>query len=306
MTQSSTASLLENIALFGNTPADVLMTYDAPSFDDAQPLIERMMDALITLCQDTCSELDSQDMLWNMVNVFHSKAFKLEREIDVAMQSIQTLSTQQDGSEIASGQLEEATQTAYGLQNRLQGAETLREAAAQYFEEMTGSVWQAKRGSRKPQGTMTAGMYDAKQIMQTRQRQKNEINMPEGEKIIIAGDACHDHNRLYAYLDNLKAKYDEQNKQMVLLHGGQDKGVDCIAASWAKNRNVHQVAFKPEWKDGKAAPFKRNDKMLEELPSKVVILNAQSGVTLNLRDKAKKMGIVVSELNEGLQNAKAA
>ena len=54
---------------------------------------------------------------------------------------------------------------------------------------------------------------------------------------------------------------------MVLLHGGSPKGAELIAAKWATNRKVPQIAFKPEWtKHAKAAPFKRNDAMLAVLP----------------------------------------
>ena len=60
---------------------------------------------------------------------------------------------------------------------------------------------------------------------------------------------------------------------MVLLHGGSPKGAELIAAKWADNRKVPQIAFKPDWtKHAKAAPFKRNDAMLEILPIGVMRL----------------------------------
>ena len=60
---------------------------------------------------------------------------------------------------------------------------------------------------------------------------------------------------------------------MVLLHGGSPKGAERIAACWADNRKVPQIAFKPDWtKHAKAAPFKRNDAMLEALPIGVMVV----------------------------------
>ena len=54
-----------------------------------------------------------------------------------------------------------------------------------------------------------------------------------------------------------------------------------------------QVAFKPDWtRDGKAAPFKRNDRMLDIVPAGVIVFPG-SGITGNLADKAKKLGIPV-------------
>ena len=306
MNHSHTAHALEEITLFGATPADVLMTYDAPCQEDIEGLTARMMDSIISLCTDTCNELDVQDLLWNMVNVFHRKAEKLERDIDAKMQSLQTLSGQQDGSEIASYELEKETAIAHSMQNRLFGIEAMREAAAQYFTEMTGSSWQSKSGSRKPNAIMTAGMYDAKQIQQQRKRDKAQIAMPEGVKIVVTGGACHDHNRLYAYLDKMKAQYDAEQKAIVLLHCGQDKGIDKIASTWANNRNVPQVAFKPQWtKHNKSAPFKRNDDLLAELPEKVIVINPDNGIYGNLTDKAKKAGIktVIQEEAKATQAA---
>jgi hypothetical protein len=51
------------------------------------------------------------------------------------------------------------------------------------------------------------------------------------------------------------------------------------------------VVFKPDWtRHQKAAPFKRNDQLLEALPIGIVVFPG-SGVTDNLADKAKAMGI---------------
>ena len=75
---------------------------------------------------------------------------------------------------------------------------------------------------------------------------------------------------------------------MVLLHGG-GPGVEKIAASWADARGVDQVVCRPDWNaHGKAAPFRRNDELLNLLP-KGVIAFPGSGITGNLVDKARSM-----------------
>jgi hypothetical protein len=64
-----------------------------------------------------------------------------------------------------------------------------------------------------------------------------------------------------------------------------------IAACWADARKVLQVVFKPDWtRNQKAAPFKRNDQLLEAIPIGVVVFPG-SGVTDNLADNARAMGI---------------
>ena len=87
-----------------------------------------------------------------------------------------------------------------------------------------------------------------------------------------------------AYLhDQVRTKHPD----MVLLHGGSPKGAELIAAKWAEARGVTQVAFKPDWtKHAKAAPFKRNDAMLDVLPVGVLVfpgtgIQPTAGITLS-------------------------
>ncbi|HBK90779.1 MAG TPA: hypothetical protein DDZ68_03805, partial [Parvularcula sp.] len=69
------------------------------------------------------------------------------------------------------------------------------------------------------------------------------------------------------------------------------RGAEKIASAWADHRKVAQIVFKPDWiRHGKAAPFKRNDALLEALPIGLVVFPG-SGVTDNLADKAKRLGI---------------
>ena len=86
---------------------------------------------------------------------------------------------------------------------------------------------------------------------------------------------------------------------MVLLHGGTPKGAELIASRWADHRKVPQIAFKPDWtKHGKAAPFKRNDALLDTLPVGVLVFPG-TGIQDNLADKAKKLGIPVMKFDGG-------
>jgi hypothetical protein len=85
---------------------------------------------------------------------------------------------------------------------------------------------------------------------------------------------------------------------MVLLHGGSPKGAERIAARWADHRKVPQIAFKPDWaRHAKAAPFKRNDQMLEVLPIGVMVFPG-TGIQENLADKARKLGVPRLEVRE--------
>ena len=57
-----------------------------------------------------------------------------------------------------------------------------------------------------------------------------------------------------------------------------------------RNRCVTQIVFKPDWtRRSKAAPFKRNDRLLEIVPIGLIVFPG-SGNTDNLADKARTMG----------------
>ena len=78
---------------------------------------------------------------------------------------------------------------------------------------------------------------------------------------------------------------------MVLVHGGSPKAQKKSPRAGPIIARCTQIAFKPDWtRDNKAAPFKRNDRMLDILPIGVVVFPG-SGITGNLADKARKLGI---------------
>ena len=113
--------------------------------------------------------------------------------------------------------------------------------------------------------------------------------MPEGTLVAVTGGKdVTDADAVWTTLDRAREKYGD----MILLHGG-GPGIEKIAASWADARGVNQVICRPDWNaHGKAAPFRRNDELLNFLP-KGVIAFPGSGITGNLVDKARQLGIPV-------------
>ncbi len=99
------------------------------------------------------------------------------------------------------------------------------------------------------------------------------MHLPKGTRIAFSGGtACNDHKRIWQVLDETLSHY----PGMVLLHGGTPRGAERIAACWADSRKVTQIVFKPDWdRDGKAAPFKRNDALLAEVPQAVIVFCQQ-------------------------------
>ncbi len=76
---------------------------------------------------------------------------------------------------------------------------------------------------------------------------------------------------------------------MVLVHGGDGKGADRLAASWAERRQVPQIAFGLDARLGQRAGFKRNEQMLSLQPRYVVAFPG-NGVLERLVIEAKSSG----------------
>jgi hypothetical protein len=294
---SPTGSLLDELQLHGYRPFQ-----DEP---DPRPLPEArivagavadIFDAFVATLSDTRLEPDLEDMLWSTVNLFHRAVARIERELDDNEQAQRRGQKEQDGSEIRSVELERLTAEGMTLIERRNSMEFFRDQAAEQFERHTGSTWRPRGGSMVNHRALTSAMIDSRDFLAAKRRAETQVLFPAGPKVAFTGGLdFNDVNVIWDRLDKVHAKHPD----MVLMHGGSAKGAERIAAKWADTRKVPQIAFKPDWtKHAKAAPFKRNDAMLEVLPIGVIIFPG-SGIQDNLADKAKKLGIPVWRFGEG-------
>ncbi len=292
----STSYLLQELQLFGHRPFD-----DEP---DARPLpdarlasgaVVDIFDALAGCLAETRIEPDLEDLLWNVVNIFHRAGERVERSLDDNEQRQRKLQREQDGSEIRSVELERATAEGITLIERRDVMEFFRETAAEQYRLHLRKVWMPRSGSRASHRALTAAVIDSRDFLDRKLRAKAAALLPEGTRIAFTGGADHgDHRKVWDILDRVRARHGD----MILLHGATPTGAERAAACWAESRAVPQVAFRPDWgTHRKAAPFKRNDAMLEALPAGVIVF-AGTGIQDNLADKAKKLGIPVWDQRE--------
>jgi YspA, cpYpsA-related SLOG family len=192
--------------------------------------------------------------------------------------------------------LERLTAEGQTLIERRNSMELFRDQAADQFERHLGSAWRPRSGSKVSHRALTSALIDSRDFLAAKKRAENELLLPPGPKIAVTGGLdFNDHRLIWDRLDKVHAKHPD----IVLLHGGSPKGAELIAAKWANNRKVPQIAFKPDWtKHAKAAPFKRNDAMLDVLPIGVIVFPG-SGIQDNLADKARKLGIPVWRFRSG-------
>jgi hypothetical protein len=291
------AHLLEELQLYGYRPfQDEPDPRPLPEVDQARAEIGACLETLAGLLTGTRLEDDLDDLLWACVNVFHRRIGSLERDLDTNEQAQQRSQAEQDGSEIRSVELERLTAEGLGLIERRNAFEFFRDAAAEMYEALTGSTWRPRQGSQLNHRTLTAAIIDSRDHIAARRHADTHLLLPPGPKVAFTGGVeCNDVDRIWAALDKVHAKHPD----MVLLHGGSPKGAERIAACWAENRRVPQIVYKPDWtRHKKAAPFRRNDQMLETLPIGLIAFPG-SGITQNLADKARKMGVPVWRFGEG-------
>jgi hypothetical protein len=288
---SQTDQVLTELQLYGHRPFQ-----DEP---DARPLptveaiggaVADIFDALVATLGDTRLEPDLENLLWSTVNVFHRAIDRLERDLDENEQAQRRSQKEQDGSEVRSVELERLTAQGLTLIERRNTMEVFRDQAAEQFERYTGSSWRPRSGSMLNHRTLTAAMIDSRDFLAARRRADNDVLLPARPRIAFTGGIeFNDHHVIWDRLDKVRAKHPD----MVLMHGGSPKGAERIAACWADNRKVRQIAFRPDWKRyTKAAPFKRNDQMLDALPIGVIVFPG-TGIQGNLADKARLLGIPV-------------
>ena len=293
---SPTAHVIEELELYGYRPAEGEADPRITPEDTAiQGAVADIFDALISTMADTSLDFDLDEIMWSTVNTFHRAVERIERKLDDNEQAQKRLQREQDGSEVKSVQLETLIGIGQSLIERRDSMETFRETAADLYLRTTGTPWSPRSGSRVNHRQMTSAMIDSRDFLAAKRRVDNEVLLPAGPKIAFSGGDTTDHRLIWDRLDQVHAKHPD----MVLLHGGTPKGAERIAATWADNRKVPQVAFKPDWaKHAKAAPFKRNDRMLDSMPIGVIVFPG-TGIQENLADKARKMGIPVYRLAKG-------
>ena len=293
--QSASATVCENAALYGATPErDELDPREVWDEDDALTAIGEAFRILAEgACPDGTQLADEREsLLWGFVNMLHAQTQRLDRGVDRLSPDLRDLQRAQDGTEIKSRELELVTDRAQNLGDRRDAFEKMRNAAAHAYRTETGDTWRPRHGSHASQtDKLTSAAIDARDFVRARKDRATMAHLPQGTLVAIAGGKdVQDPAAVIAKLDQTRAKHAD----MVLVHGG-GPGVEKIAARWAERNGIDQVVCKPDWdRHGRAAPFRRNEELLQLLPQGVLAFPG-SGITENLVDRARQLGIPVAQ-----------
>ena len=273
-------------------------TSEPPDPDAVTQTLAAIWSDLFALFPETALEDDSEELAWGLVNLLHRAAAKRSAQVDRATDEIRCLLACADGSEVHTSELETQIERARAAEAAMLGLESFREAAALLYMNETGSSWRPAGGSRlNHSASLTSAVVDGRDYLRARSETRRRAAMPDGTPVIFAGGRLS-----FATAEEAKALADsvwetldkvrERVADLVLVHGGDSKGVDRIAAAWAERRKVSQVAFGLDKRLGARAGFRRNEQMLSLNPRYLVAF-AGNGVLERLVIQAKEKGVAV-------------
>jgi len=286
-----------DLAGFSIGPAPV-STSDFPVHEAVVQTLEAVWSDLFALVCGTALEADAEDLGWAFVNLFHRSATRKSTALDRATDEVRALVATAEGSEIHTHELETQVVRAQCAESAMLALEEMREVAAALYLNEFGSSWKPVSSSRFNHGAMlTSALVEGRDFLRARDQAKRRAAMPEGTPVVFAGgrtrhpseaDALTFANNVWATLDKVRDRVPD----MVLIHGGDTKGVDRLASSWAERRNIPQVTFSLDMRLGARAGFKRNERMLS-LDPRYVVAFPGNGVLERLVIEAKSRRITV-------------
>ena len=272
-----------------------------PAEEALQQLGYSLMNELVDLLSDTALEDFQPTVCEALIGAFHSAAQRIEREADKARDDLGRLTRDFDGSEIADTEMQDATRKARAADVATLAIEMVRDAAAASYTTSTGEVWNPWKGAVRASRT-TAAQIEARDAIRTAKARKHALTNP-GATIVAfraapQADTADDANRIFDALNWAQAQWPD----MALATTGA-KGGEKIAIKWARQKGVTLVLAKADFdRNGRAAPFRANDELIELDPVCVLTLantlNAARaagmqpfGPALNLGQKAAEKGM---------------
>jgi hypothetical protein len=271
---------------------------DLPCEDAIVHTLAAVWSDLFALFADTALEAEAEDLAWGFVNLFHRAARRKSAQFERASDEIRALLATADGSEVHSSNLEEQTLRARSAEASLEAFEQMREVAAGLYRDETGSSWRPASGSRACHSKhLTSAVIDARDFLRVRKELRQRAHLPQGTAVIFAGgrsrfETAADARTYAANIWTTLDKVREVVPDLFLVHGGDSKGADRLAASWAERREVQQLTFGLDRRLGARAGFKRNEQMLRLNPRYVVAFPG-NGVTERLVIEARKQRVTV-------------
>lgn len=272
----------EALELFGFTDEDRLYTLPIPEEGPLSETVTEAFDLLASLLNNTGLEAELEPLMWGFVNLLHRRTERISQTVDRLVLDLKAAREEYDASEVKDTQLQNLIIRAKHGEFCQTAFEQLRDAAIARYEDCFKKAWTPSTGSIAARA-LTAAMIDARDFERARKARTAQAFDPGGIPVIAFGDfGFTDYERVDRVMDTVFRLY----PGMTLHHPGGNKGFGVIIRNWARTRKVNQVEHAPDFKLGKSAAFRRNDKMLELSPA-LVVLFGEASLTLNMGQKAE-------------------
>lgn len=285
----------DTIELLGLTEAGA----DLPIPNDdilRDQIIRETFENLFSGFSGTGLQREVEPLAYGFATLFHHRRNEIETQLTKHTDALQGLIRLKNGSEVTTTAIEQEQSKAETMRDLLDALDLMAETAAQCYEVETGNSYIPPSGGRSHKTAHLSGaMFEAKNWLEAHEKQQAEQFKIEGTPLAIAGDRdWADISAIWDRLDKIRNRFRESyNTDLILYHKADKKGVDAIAAAWARKRKIPQVTFQPNWRAfGKSAGFKAIDQMLDTpKPLGGVAIFGTTGIALNLADKAEAKGI---------------
>jgi hypothetical protein len=259
---------------------------DMPDPLSVQLATEMLVRTVFDVLQNTRLESVADRIAWGVVHSLHRVADQLSGEADRAAIKVKDLVRDADGSEVMTGELEEAQTLCQSLDEVSDAVACMRDHAASTYHAETGRPWSSPRGSQVS-SRRTASVVSGLDFLAARRQRRFDAHNPQGPVILFSGGQLwEDHGLLTRTLDGIKKRI----PNMVLVTTAQRKGCDAIAASWAARTHTPLIAFSLNTRLENKAAFVRNQQMLGLRPVEAVVCQG-SGIQSNLARMVRERGV---------------
>jgi hypothetical protein len=236
-----------------------------------------------------------------VIGAFHSAAQRIDRDADRARDALTLLLRDFDGSEVLDLEIQESTQAARAADVAVLALEMVRDTAATSYATATGEVWRPWTGNVRASRT-TAAQIDARDALRARKAARHAAVHPGATVVAFRGspqaDTPVDANRIFDALNWARETWPD----MALATSGA-KGAETLAIKWATQKAVTLVLARADFdRNGRAAPFRANEEMMQLDPVCVLTLanslnpdrgrdRGAFGPALNLAQRAREAGV---------------
>lgn len=294
--QNLTATVCENMELYG-AKAPEYGEKDTREEIPEQHIVDFFVETMHSI-KDTLENTIGENLvdvfLWNMVNVVHRVCWEVDRIEDRLDRQLRDMLKTLDGSEVKEYQFDCLKTEIGNIREKQQQMDSIRDTLKAAYYSLVGEAWTPIKGNVYSKSkALTGSTLFAEQLRREKLLTRQQ-RACIGDIFVFA--ACGQYTeqqifKIYPCLDKIFTKY----PTMTLVTFGNTKlAADKTVHNWAESKGVSVIMYRPDFQLGKQAPFKRNDKILDDFKDslKGIICLGSGGILANLRQKAQDIKVL--------------